>query len=82
MNVLRSKWTNSEKKIVAFMMVPAWVKEERADLVEKMNSGSSVELDNRIITHNLNNFGEDAVYNKMRYLGINNDANENVYVIF
>ena len=82
MNVLRSKWTNSEKKIVAFMMVPAWVKEERADLVEKMNSGSSVELDNRIITHNLNNFGEDAVYNKMRYLGINNDANENVYVIY
>jgi len=81
-NVLRSKWTNSQRKIVAFMMVPAWVKDARMDLKDKINSKSAVELENKIITHDINNYGDDAIYGKMNYLGMTNAIDENTYIIY
>ena len=81
-NVLRSKWNNSDKKVVAFMMVPAWVKEAREDLKNKLDNNIEGQLENRIITHDINNYNEDAIYGKMRYLNMHNDVNENVYIIY
>ena len=81
-NVLRSKWNDNEKKVVAFMMVPAWVKDARADLKCKLGSGDNNMLENRIITHDINNYNCDAVYGKMCYLGMNNNADENVHIIY
>ena len=81
-NVLRSKWTNSERKIVAFMMVPAWVKNARTDLKEQINSKFAERLENRIITHDINNYGDDAIYGKMNYLGMTNAIDENTYIIY
>ena len=69
-NVLRSKWTASDRKVVAFMMVPAWVKEARADLSMKLANNSDCALENRIITHDINNYNDDAIYGKMRYLNM------------
>lgn len=81
-NVLRSKWTDKNRKIVAFMMVPAWVKGARTDLKDKLLSGNSNQLENRIITHDINNYGEDSVYCKMNYLGMTNHVDENTYIIY
>ena len=81
-NVLRSKWTDSKRKIVAFMMVPAWVKDARADLKAKIGSQSADQLENRIITHDINNYGDDAIYGKMNYLGMTNAIDENTYIIY
>ena len=81
-NVLRSKWDNPDRKIVAFMMVPAWVKEPRKELLDKIETGSAEMIENRIITHHINNYGDDAIYGKMNYLGMTNDANENTYIIY
>lgn len=81
-NVLRSKWTDSQRKIVAFMMVPAWVKDARADLITKIESKSGVQLENTIITHDINNYSDDAIYNKMIYLGMTNAINENTYIVY
>ena len=81
-NVLRTKWQNPEQKIVAFMMVPAWVKEARADLKAKMNTANDSVLENRVITHEINNYDGDAIYGKMRYLGMTNEIAENVYIIY
>ena len=81
-NVLRSKWTASDRKVVAFMMVPAWVKEARADLSMKLANNSDCALENRIITHDINNYNDDAIYGKMRYLNMCNNADDNVYIIY
>ena len=82
MNVLRSTWDNSSKKIIAFVLVPAWVKEPRTELIESIEAGKAVESDNKITTHHINNYGDDAIYNKMRYLGIANNKNENVHIVY
>lgn len=82
MNVLRSKWTNEDRKIVAFMMVPAWVKNARTDLAEKITTASNVVLENEVITHNLNNWSDDLIYNKISHLGFCNKPNDNVYIIY
>lgn len=81
-NVLRSKWTDTDRKVVAFMMVPAWVKEARADLSMKLANNSDCALENRIITHDINNYNDDAIYGKMRYLNMCNNADDNVYIIY
>lgn len=82
MNVLRSKWSDRERKIVAFMMVPAWVKEARTELKDKLESKTSVDLENRVITHDINNYGNDSIYGKMKYLGMANSIDENTYIIY
>lgn len=81
-NVLRSKWTDTDRKVVAFMMVPAWVKEARADLSLKLANNSDCALENRVITHDINNYNDDAIYGKMRYLNMCNNADDNVYIIY
>lgn len=80
-NVLRDKWSDSSKHVVAFMMVPAWVKEARIDLINKLN-GSEEKLSNKNISHEINNYNDDAIYGKMRYLNLNNEDNGNVHIIY
>ncbi len=81
-NVLRNKWTNSQRKIIAFMMVPAWMKDARVDLKTKIETKYNLQLENRIITHDINNYGDDAIYGKMNYLGMTNAIDENTYIIY
>lgn len=81
-NVLRSKWSDSERNIVAFMMVPAWVKEARTELKDKLESKTSADLENRIITHDINNYGDDSIYGKMKFLSMANSIDENTYIIY
>lgn len=60
------------RKIIAFVMVPAWPKEPRTDLEQRLaeaESGTNAPLAEPAITHWLNNPDSDAVINRIRDLG-------------
>lgn len=72
------------KEIVAFIEVPAWVKEYRADLKERMNDGKKRDtpLHNPFTTHWLNNTDEDRTLQMIKHVGLQNKAEDKVKVIF
>lgn len=82
MNVLRSKWTDKKRKIVCFIMVPAWVDVPRKDLIDEMKKKRWNGLENAVITHSLHNYSQDSIYGKMTYLGMHNAKSENLFMIY
>jgi glycosyltransferase involved in cell wall biosynthesis len=72
-----------KKDVVAFIMVPAWMKEPRADLMERL-SHKVVHgpLEHPFLTHWLHNIHEDNVLKQIAALGFQNSAQERVKVIF
>jgi glycosyltransferase involved in cell wall biosynthesis len=82
-NALRFKLQSSKKKVLAFIMVPAWVDEPRKDLAMALKSRSNqAKLENRTITHSLHDYSSDAIYSRLNYLGMHNADNENVKIIY
>lgn len=72
-----------EKEVVAFIEVPAWVGDARADLKERMDKGSfDGPMEYPMLTHWLNNMGEDKVLGMMRYLGMENAPSDKVKLVF
>lgn len=59
-NTLSSK-EESHKKVVAFIMVPAWVKEARVDLQQALQLHTVTTHGNKNLTHWLNNPQDDPV---------------------
>lgn len=73
-----------ERNVLAFIMVPAWMKEARVDLKKRLSS-KKVETDpceNPRITHELYNQDEDKVLNQMNWLGMHNAKDDKVKVVF
>lgn len=75
---------NRKKKIVAFIDVPAWVSEPRADLQARCQSTQPFDtpLDSPYSTHWLHNWNEDNVLSMLRALNIENKKEDDVFVIF
>ena len=73
--------TSLQRKVVAFVLVPAWMKSPRADLVENLSSRKPHRLFNPVITHNLYNPDSDPVYNRINALSIHNEPQDMVTVI-
>ena len=80
-----------DRDVLAFINVPAWVKGPRVDLVErlKMNdennsqlSTLNSQLDTPVITHELHNMDSDKALSMMRAIGLDNNPNSRVKVIF
>lgn len=71
-----------KRKILAFVMVPAWVKEPRQDLAKAVGLKRKSRLDDPVITHWLNNMDCDAVINRIHGIGFANDKKSNVSVIY
>ena len=72
-----------EKEVVAFIEVPAWVGMPREDLKERLLSGNTdTPLEYPMLTHWLNNMGEDKVLGMMNYLDMHNAVDDKVKVIF
>jgi len=72
------------KQVLAFVLVPAWVKEPRPDLQRKLQSKVKDNLpcgDTRI-THNLHNQDTDSVLNQMNWLNMHNAEGDKVKTIF
>ena len=68
----RLRSIEASRKVVAFVMVPAWVKEPRAELAERLASGENFSgrpLDEPVITHRLHNHDCDPVISRIRQLG-------------
>ncbi len=71
-----------ERDILAFVMVPAWAKEPRADLQKSLSLKRKKRLDDPVITHQLNNPNEDPIINRIRGIGFSNNKDSRVTVIY
>lgn len=81
----RLRWDNRlEKNILAFVMVPAWMKEAREDLKEALKSDcpSDTPVGDSRITHVLHEQESDKVLGQMSWLGIRNLPEDKVKMIF
>ncbi len=70
------------RKVLAFVMVPAWCGGPRADLEEAVNRGLTEGVSDPVLTHVLNNYYEDPVNSRIHALGFNNNNESNVHVIY
>lgn len=73
---------DSKRRVLAFVMVPAWVAGPRADLCHNLALAQDGNLPNTFITHNLNNFDDDAVVRHLRSVNFANDASSRVIAIY
>jgi len=73
-----------EKDVIAFIMVPAWIDGVREDLLERVKSNDNFDtaLDCPFVTHKLHDIANDPVTSQINYLGLNQNQNEKVNVIF
>lgn len=81
-NKLRIEKRGTNREIIAFILVPAWVYGPREDLSNSLQSKDFNHLVSPQITHHLNNYSEDAIFSDLNYLGIHNSDHENVKVIY
>ncbi len=73
--------TSQRRKVVAFVLVPAWMKSHRIDLADNMLKVRPHRLFDPVITHNLHNPDSDPVYNRINSLGFHNETRDKVTVI-
>lgn len=73
-----------QREVVAFIMVPAWVRAARADLKEAIEQDikTTSPLQIPFITHWLHNMPEDKVLNYINHAGFTNAASEKLKIIF
>lgn len=83
MNNLR-KMKHLSKDVIAFIMVPAWIKGPRQDLLETVNGDKECKSQGRcpFVTHELHDPENDMVMNQLRHLGFCNTRDDRVKVIF
>ena len=73
-----------QREVVAFLMVPAWVRDARADLKEviEKNIHTTSPMQMPFITHWLNLMDQDKVLNYISHAGFTNQASEKLKIIF
>ena len=87
-NRLRNDSYNLKHEIVAFIEVPAWMKEKRQDLAERLlnmqkeQTNYDSPLPDPVITHNLNEQQNDRALGMMNWLGMHNAKGEKVKIVF
>lgn len=72
------------REALAFVFVPAWVAEPRADLLARLKSGEKYTepLEHPYITHWLHNMDSDRLLSMMHYKGMTNAQDDKVKLIF
>lgn len=75
---------NLDREILAFVFVPAWVSEPRADLIERVKSKQTYDtpLQTPCLTHWLHNMDSDMLLSMMRVRGMSNSPDDKVKLIF
>lgn len=73
-----------QREVVAFIMVPAWVRDARGDLKEaiKENYRTTSPMQMPFITHWLNMMEQDKVLNYISHAGFTNSASDKLKIIF
>lgn len=74
----------AQKNILAYVLVPAWAKQPRTDLQQKLSNAdeSTNALHDPVITHELNNPYDDVILNRIHQLGIGQRLDSKVQVIY
>ena len=73
--------SSMDRKVVALVLVPAWMKSPRPDLMENLRTNKPGRLFDPVITHYLHNQDSDPIYNRINALGFHNDPQDKVTVI-
>ena len=73
---------NPSRKVLAFVMVPAWVDKARFDLIDSLSDINHKRLNDPVITHTLHNYDSDPIINRIHQIGFTNDADSKVSVIY
>lgn len=73
-----------KKNVLAFIDVPGWVGEPRADLRERLDNGKKYDtpLEVPAVTHWLKNMSHDNVLGMLKYLDMQNRKDDKVKLIF
>lgn len=73
-----------QREVVAFIMVPAWIRAARADLKEVIEKDiqTTAPLQMPFITHWLHNMMDDKVLNYISHAGFTNAASDKLKIIF
>lgn len=73
-----------QREVVAFIMVPAWVRAPRADMKEVIEKDipTTAPLQMPFITHWLHNMMDDKVLNYIAHAGFTNAASDKLKIIF
>ena len=79
-NLLAQK--QNSRKILAYILVPAWTKEARNDLAQNLSQKKHERLDEPYYTHSVHNPDSDNVMGHMRGVGFRNSVNDNVFLIY
>lgn len=76
----------ASRPVLAFVLVPAWMKEPRKDLQERLSTGDNVndqaQLAEPTITHELHNTDSDTVLGRIRQLNLAQADHSKVQVVF
>ena len=76
-------YDDMNRQVVAFIMVPAWIKGVRVDLQDSLkNADQQLQTNNRITTHELHDYSNDNVVNALQWYHFRNSENERVKVVF
>lgn len=73
------------RRLLIYILVPAWSKAPRADLQAAIAADpakQSAPLADPVITHTLNNPGEDAIINRIHSLGFGQNPDSDVQVVY
>lgn len=73
------------RRLLIYILVPAWSKAPRTDLQAPISADpakQSAPLADPVITHTLNNPGEDAIINRIHSLGFGQNPDSDVQVVY
>ena len=73
-----------EREVVAFIMVPGWVQEPRADVRGRLESNASFTsgCSDPVFTHAVHNYFEDVILNRIHQLGFQNQPQDKIKVVY
>lgn len=70
------------RRVLAFVLVPAWCAGPRVDLSHALETGEHTRLAAPETTHNLHNYNSDPIISRIHQLGFNNDKDSALSVIY
>lgn len=80
---MRGMLTDNDRTVICFVMVPAWAREVRQELVTAVKSGNhSAPLADPVITHHLNNYDSDPIITNIHRIGFTNRADDKLLMIY
>ena len=81
-NILRTELKDTEKEVVAFILVPGWTSGPRQDLQASLKNKDITRLPDSVITHNLHYGSNDIIKQKLYFLGFKNEDCDKVKIIY